>query len=64
VILVTHDPLEALRLADRIVVLGGTPATIVADIRPGGVPPRESGGSEIVKEYPRLLKTLLGEGAA
>jgi putative hydroxymethylpyrimidine transport system ATP-binding protein len=64
VILVTHDPLEALRLADRIIVLGGTPATIVADIRPGGVPPRESGGPEIVKEYPRLLKTLLGEEAA
>ncbi|TKB06945.1 ABC transporter ATP-binding protein [Desulforhopalus sp. IMCC35007] len=64
VILVTHDPLEALRLADRIVVLGGTPATIVGDIRPGGVAPRESGGPEIVKEYPRLLKTLLGGDGA
>ena len=64
VILVTHDPLEALRLADRIVVLGGTPAAIVADIRPRGLVPRESGGPDIVKEYPRLLKTLLSEDAA
>ncbi|MDD2704095.1 MAG: ATP-binding cassette domain-containing protein [Acidocella sp.] len=31
-ILVTHDPVEAVTLADRIVVLGGRPADIVADI--------------------------------
>jgi len=31
-ILVTHDPLEAVRLADRIIVLKGAPATIAADI--------------------------------
>jgi len=40
-ILVTHDPVEAVILADRIVVLGGYPAGIVADIpcptRPGNV---------------------------
>ncbi len=28
---VTHDPAEALRLADRIVVLGGSPACVVLD---------------------------------
>ena len=36
VLLVTHDPMEALRLGDRIVVLGGSPAGVVADIKPGG----------------------------
>lgn len=32
-ILVTHDPLEAMMLADRILVLGGSPACIVVDER-------------------------------
>jgi NitT/TauT family transport system ATP-binding protein len=34
-ILVTHDPVEAVMLADRIILLGGRPASIVADL-PGG----------------------------
>ncbi|WP_270937987.1 ABC transporter ATP-binding protein, partial [Falsiroseomonas oryzae] len=38
VLLVTHDPLEALRLADRILVLGGTPA-VPAEIAPPAGPP-------------------------
>lgn len=29
VVMVTHDPLEAVRLGDRILILGGKPATIV-----------------------------------
>lgn len=59
VILVTHDPMEALRLGDRIVVLGGSPARVVADIRPDGDIPRKSGGAVLSNEYPRLLKTLM-----
>jgi NitT/TauT family transport system ATP-binding protein len=39
-VLVTHDPVEAVTLAERIIVLGGRPARIVADIpcstRPNG----------------------------
>lgn len=31
-VLVTHEPQEAVALSDRIIVLGGTPATIVRDI--------------------------------
>lgn len=61
VILVTHDPMEALRLADRIVVLGNKPAQVVADIVPGGKVPRSSDHSIVSKEYPQLLKTLMGE---
>lgn len=64
VILVTHDPMEALRLGDRIVVLGGSPAGVVADMKPGGTVPRESGGSVLAEEYPRLLQTLMSEGDA
>lgn len=64
VILVTHDPMEALRLGDRIVVLGGSPAGVVADMKPGGTVPRESGGSVLVQEYPRLLQTLMSESVA
>ncbi|WP_417516776.1 ABC transporter ATP-binding protein [Minwuia sp.] len=30
-VIVTHDPAEALELADRIIVLGGKPATVVLD---------------------------------
>jgi NitT/TauT family transport system ATP-binding protein len=31
-ILVTHDPVEAMKIADRILVLGGAPAHIIADL--------------------------------
>jgi NitT/TauT family transport system ATP-binding protein len=31
-ILVTHDPIEAVTLADRIIVLGGRPARMLADV--------------------------------
>ena len=34
VVLVTHEPSEAARVADRIIVLGGRPGRIVADRRP------------------------------
>jgi ABC-type nitrate/sulfonate/bicarbonate transport system ATPase subunit len=40
VIFVTHDVDEALRLADRVVVLGGRPARVVADVPVGGSRPR------------------------
>jgi NitT/TauT family transport system ATP-binding protein len=33
VIMVSHDPLEAVRLGDRILVLGGKPANFVLDVR-------------------------------
>ncbi len=31
-LLVTHDPVEAVALADRVIVLGGGPAKIYADL--------------------------------
>ncbi len=58
-LLVTHDPLEALRMGNRILVLGGDPVQVEADIRLAGTPPREAGDPEIVNRYPDLLDFLL-----
>jgi len=41
VLLVTHDPLEALRLGHRIHVMAGQPARIEPPIEPRGRPPRD-----------------------
>ncbi len=59
VLLVTHDPLEALRLADTILVLGGSPARVAARFEPGGETPRQAADSVISKAYPLLVKTLM-----
>jgi putative hydroxymethylpyrimidine transport system ATP-binding protein len=64
VVLVTHDPLEALRLADRIIVLAGSPARVRADLQPEGVPPRDPGNPEIARRHAELLSLLVnGETA-
>ncbi len=59
VLLVTHDPLEALRLADRILVLAGSPVRTVADLQPPGRPPRSPGSPEIAGHYSQLLSMLM-----
>jgi putative hydroxymethylpyrimidine transport system ATP-binding protein len=41
VLLVTHDPLEALRLGHRIHVMAGQPVRIEPAIEPQGQPPRD-----------------------
>ncbi len=41
VLLVTHDPLEALRLGHRIHVMAGRPATLDDALLPAGNPPRD-----------------------
>lgn len=64
VVLVTHDPLEALRLADRIVVLAGSPARVRADLQPEGQTPRGPGSPEIARQHAELLALLLNGEAA
>ncbi|PID41295.1 MAG: ABC transporter ATP-binding protein [Proteobacteria bacterium] len=59
VLLVTHDPLEALRIADKIIVFSDRPARIVAEFGPGGSPPREMDDQIMGRLYPFLLKKLL-----
>ena len=63
VLLVTHDPLEALRLADRVVVLAGSPVRVVASLVPPGRSPRPPGSPEIARQYGELLAMLMnGDG--
>ena len=64
VLLVTHDPLEALRLADRVVVLAGSPAQVVASLMPQGQPPRRLDSPEMARQYGELLAMLMGRDAA
>lgn len=58
VLLVTHDPLEALRLGDRILVMSGRPVTI-QEIQPplGGVP-RPVDAPDLAEAHARLLAAL------
>jgi putative hydroxymethylpyrimidine transport system ATP-binding protein len=41
VLLITHDPLEALRLGDQVLVMAGRPARLSAPILPPGQAPRD-----------------------
>ncbi len=64
VVLVTHDPMEALRLGHSIVVLGGSPVRVLETIEPAALPPREAGDPEVTALYASLLKRLMnGETA-
>jgi putative hydroxymethylpyrimidine transport system ATP-binding protein len=58
VLLVTHDPLEALRLADRILVLRGDPATPEEVPVPAGAPPREATDPALLLAQAALLERL------
>ncbi len=63
VVLVTHDPMEALRMGHNIVVLGGAPAQVLETMEPVGLPPREPGNPEVASLYANLLERLMN-GAA
>ncbi len=58
VLLVTHDPLEALRLADRILVLVGHPALPEEIAVPAGTPPRPAGDAALLAAQAALLERL------
>jgi len=64
VVLVTHDPLEALRLGDRIVVLAGSPAQVAEIIEPGGATPRQADDPALAAHYAPLLALLMQEESA
>lgn len=61
VLMVTHDPLEALRLADTVLVLSGTPATLSPPIHPEGPAPRPADDAALLATQGRLLR-LLADG--
>lgn len=58
VLMVTHDPLEALRLGHRIYVMSGRPATLSPALIPPGFPPRKPGDPAIVSLQAELLDRL------
>ncbi|WP_439258446.1 ABC transporter ATP-binding protein [Lonepinella sp. BR2271] len=63
VLLITHDPQEALRLADRIFVLKKQPAQLSDPIIPDSPAPRFSQNQALWQLEQRLFSELLGEVA-
>lgn len=58
VLMVTHDPLEALRLAHRIFVLSGTPAQATEIAVPSAPPPRAPDDPALLAQQGQLLAAL------
>ncbi|MCP4682739.1 MAG: ABC transporter ATP-binding protein, partial [Desulfobacterales bacterium] len=58
VVLVTHDPLEALRLGNRIHILAGSPARPGEALVPDSTPPRMPGDPGMDTLHAELLNRL------
>lgn len=58
VVLVTHDPLEALRLGHEIRILSGSPFAVGPVIAPPGVVPRDPGDPTLLALQARLIADL------
>ena len=56
---VSHDPEEVLYLADEVLIIGGTPATIVYQLRPD-LPHQGSGEKRYTQEFQAAKKELYG----
>jgi len=59
VLLVTHDPLEALRLGHRIHVMAGRPARLDEPLEPEGAPPRDPREEALLALQAELLTRLV-----
>jgi putative hydroxymethylpyrimidine transport system ATP-binding protein len=64
VLLVTHDPWEALRLGHAVVVMRGAPAGFSAILIPPGMPPRDPTDPMLATLQRHLLTELGAEAAA
>jgi len=58
VLLVTHDPLEALRLGDCIYTMTGSPVKISDPIKPQGTAPRDPTEVHLLEQQAKLLQLL------
>jgi putative hydroxymethylpyrimidine transport system ATP-binding protein len=58
VLLITHDPMEALRLGHTVYVLQGRPAHLGAAMQPPGTPPRAADRDDVLQQYAQLLERL------
>ena len=54
----THDPLEALRMAHRIHVMSGIPAKLDNALVPPGMPPRNLSDTSVLELQVQLLQRL------
>lgn len=60
-VLVTHDAAEALRMAHRIIILGGSPTQVKTTLDLQSTPPRSPDSDEVLSHYSHLLELLLEE---
>jgi putative hydroxymethylpyrimidine transport system ATP-binding protein len=58
VLLITHDPMEALRIGHEIHVLSGSPAQLSGPIRPAGKIPRDPTNDELKTHYSAIMSAL------
>ena len=63
VVLVTHDPLEALRLGHQVRVLSGPPLSAGPAIEPRGAVPRDPSDPALLALQARLIAELRGRAA-
>ena len=59
VLLVTHDPMEALRMGHQIIVFSGTPASATYVKALKGTPPHAPNTPQMAQSYTNLLATLM-----
>ena len=62
VLLVTHDPWEALRIGHRIYIMKERPIRLSRVFLPPGAPPRTPGREKITSIYAQLLAQLVEKG--
>ncbi len=58
VLFITHDPVEALRLADEIYIMSGQPATLHAPLELKTPTPRDAGETGLIQLQTKLLQEL------
>jgi putative hydroxymethylpyrimidine transport system ATP-binding protein len=58
VLLITHDPLEALRMGEHILIMNGRPATLSTLPDLPGIPPRDPGDPAVQTAYRAILRRL------
>ncbi len=63
IVLVTHDPLEAVRLGQRVLVMAGRPARLIEATLPRSAIPRRADDADVLEAEARLFRTLLASDA-
>jgi len=58
VLMITHDPLEACRLGEHLVVMSGAPAVLGPPIHVRGATPRALDDPELLATQGRLMRQL------